>query len=228
MSAKAGRPLKFETPAELENKIQEYFETCDAGEDVESVSKRGELIKYRRQIPYTVEGLSLHLDCTRETLNQYGKQPGYSDLISRARRKIYDSWLKRGLVGEYNPRIVALCLAAHNEEYRVNQQHDIVVKSTEDRLRQIHVPPMSLTDYHPNQGAFPGKRDSFFSAGGRCGRDIYICTLKLAETQIGVGTATVTRELANKINENAALGDRVSGNALRSRVQQMEGVKCSN
>jgi ABC-type phosphonate transport system ATPase subunit len=48
-----------------------------------------------------------------------------------------------------------------------------------------------------------------------------------AEVESGAGTTTVTRALADRINEDAAPADRVSGNALRNRVQQAEGVKCS-
>lgn len=52
--------------------------------------------------------------------------------------------------------------------------------------------------------------------------------VKTAEVETGAGTATVTRELANRINDGAAPGDKVSGNALRNRVQNIEGVKCSD
>jgi len=48
--------------------------------------------------------------------------------------------------------------------------------------------------------------------------------VKTAEVETGAGTATVTRELANKINETAAPGDRVGDEALKKRVQRSEGV----
>ena len=132
-----GRHLIFETPKELETAIDDYFTTCDAGEDVEELNKRGEMVQYRRKIPYTMEGLALNLDCDTSTLRYYAKRDKFFTVISRARKKIYDSWLKRGLTGEYNPKIVALCLAAHNPEYRVNQQHEITVETVEDKLRRI-------------------------------------------------------------------------------------------
>lgn len=46
--------------------------------------------------------------------------------------------------------------------------------------------------------------------------------VKTAEAQTGAGTATVTRALAEKINETAAPGDRVSGGALQDRVRVSE------
>lgn len=46
--------------------------------------------------------------------------------------------------------------------------------------------------------------------------------VKTAEVETGAGTATVTRHLADRINEDAAPGDRVSGEALRNKVRQKE------
>jgi hypothetical protein len=51
--------------------------------------------------------------------------------------------------------------------------------------------------------------------------------VKLAEVETGAGTATVTRVLAEKINEDAAPGDRVSGDKLRDRVRIQSGEKLS-
>jgi hypothetical protein len=51
--------------------------------------------------------------------------------------------------------------------------------------------------------------------------------VKLAEVQTGAGTATVTRALAARVNEGAAPGDVVSGEALKERVRQREGLNNS-
>ena len=51
---------------------------------------------------------------------------------------------------------------------------------------------------------------------------------KLAEVQTGAGTATVTKAIADRINETAAPGDQVSGNALREKVRWKEGLKDQN
>lgn len=47
--------------------------------------------------------------------------------------------------------------------------------------------------------------------------------VKQAEAQTGAGTATVTRALAERINETAAPADRVSGKRLQDRVRYNEG-----
>lgn len=49
--------------------------------------------------------------------------------------------------------------------------------------------------------------------------------VKLAEVETGAGTATVTRVLAEEINEGAADGDKVSAKALDSKVRYHEGRK---
>lgn len=52
--------------------------------------------------------------------------------------------------------------------------------------------------------------------------------VKTAEVRTGAGTATVTKALADKINETAAPGDRVSGEKLQDRVRYNEGLKMGN
>jgi len=55
--------------------------------------------------------------------------------------------------------------------------------------------------------------------------------VKTAEAQTGAPLATVTRELASRVNDGAAPSDKVSGEALRQRTLEMSGEKnrnCSN
>lgn len=112
-----GRPLKFKTVEELQEKIDDYFRECDPHWiDVEvlvypkktvAVGRKTILeddydqepdIKIVRrmskQIPYTVTGLALALDTTRETLLEYEgevegreKSEGYADTIKAAKLK---------------------------------------------------------------------------------------------------------------------------------------------
>ena len=132
------RKLIFENPAELEEKINEYFKTCDAGEDVEELTKRGDLIRYHRKIPYTIEGLALWLDISPRTIRNYGNRENFYPIISRTRDKIYNSWITNGLLDKYNCKMVALCLAANNTDYRVNSDQNLKVSiSIEDAIRQI-------------------------------------------------------------------------------------------
>jgi len=77
-----GRPMKFTSLAELEGKINEYFESCFEG-NLET--GRREQIE-----PFTITGLALALDTSRETLMDIENENGsytkeYSDAIKKAK-----------------------------------------------------------------------------------------------------------------------------------------------
>lgn len=82
----AGRPLKFESPQILEDKINEYFAKCEE----------------KGQKPLITE-LALFLDTTRETLCDYREKDEYSDSIKKAKLRCQIT-LERNLVeGKVNP-----------------------------------------------------------------------------------------------------------------------------
>lgn len=74
--ADVGRPLKFASVEELEQKIAAYFDSC--------YNADGALAK-----PFTITGLALYLDTTRRTLLDYEKRDDeYSHTIKRAKLRI--------------------------------------------------------------------------------------------------------------------------------------------
>lgn len=121
-----GRPPKFESVEEMQKLIDEYFEWCEphpeivtewlrpkkkiieknkAGEDVEvevtdydEPMYTHEIERLTHKVPYTINGLSLHLDITRDTLLEYEKKEEFSDTIKRAKTKIQNE-LELGLYG---------------------------------------------------------------------------------------------------------------------------------
>ena len=82
-----GRPLKFKSIKELQSKIDAYFESC-----YEIDAETGK----RQQIePFTITGLALELDTSRETLMEIEIQrSGYGaefvDAIKRAKLKCHN------------------------------------------------------------------------------------------------------------------------------------------
>ena len=70
-----GRPLKFETPEDLQAAINKYFASCCDAE--------GKFIK-----PVTITGLALALDTSRETLCEYGERPEFVDTVKRAKLRV--------------------------------------------------------------------------------------------------------------------------------------------
>lgn len=75
----------FKTPRALEKKVDEYFEQT-------------------KEENYTISGLCLHLRCNKDTFYEYGKRPGYKEVIDYARLMIehsYELLLKqRGKAGD--------------------------------------------------------------------------------------------------------------------------------
>ena len=63
-----GRPLKFTDPELLQTQINAYFD---------------EMVKQKR--PLTIAGLAVHLDCSPETLRDYGHKEAFSATIKRAK-----------------------------------------------------------------------------------------------------------------------------------------------
>lgn len=73
-----GRPLKFQTPEELQQKIDEYFATTKLEEQ-------------------TVTGLALHLDTFRDVLCDYQEKDEFSNTIKKAKLRIEHAYEMRGL-----------------------------------------------------------------------------------------------------------------------------------
>ncbi len=97
-----GRPLKFKSVKELQEKIDAYFAECDPHiveeEYVESKHKDGELVsqevKFRKvktkQVPYTITGLALALGTTRDLILDYEEKDEFSDTIKTAKQKCHN------------------------------------------------------------------------------------------------------------------------------------------
>jgi len=92
---KGGRPLKFKSAKELQQKIDEYFESCfeevwtqdEDGKWLPVLDRNGNVIK--RQIrPFTITGLALALETTRETLLDYEDRDEFSYTIKAAKQRI--------------------------------------------------------------------------------------------------------------------------------------------
>lgn len=70
---KVGRPLKIETPKQMEKILNEYFETTEENK-------------------ITITGLCLALDLDKSTFYDYEKRKGYEDIVRRARMIVENSY----------------------------------------------------------------------------------------------------------------------------------------
>ena len=102
-----GRPLKFTTVEELQQKIGVYFEDTDIAE-------------------WTITGLALALDTSRETLCDYESKDKYSDTIKKAKLMVENSYeldlKKYGKSGTI--------FALKNFNWKDKTEQDIDVKGT--------------------------------------------------------------------------------------------------
>lgn len=81
-----GRPPKFKNVEEMETLINDFFLDCD-----------------QKNEPYTITGLALWLDTTRETLLDYQDKDEFSDAIKRAKLRC-QNWVEKGaLMNKVNP-----------------------------------------------------------------------------------------------------------------------------
>ena len=76
----AGRPKKYTEAELMQEKINKYFKECD-----------------NKNEPYTVTGLCLALDMTRETLREYLKNEQFSDTIKKAKLRV-ENYLEKHLI----------------------------------------------------------------------------------------------------------------------------------
>lgn len=81
---KVGRPLKFKSVKELEEKIDAYF-------------------KDKNNFPWTITDLACWLGCDRQTLLNYQGKEEFFGTIKSAKTRIEASIEKGALTGVYNP-----------------------------------------------------------------------------------------------------------------------------
>lgn len=83
----AGRPLKYKTVKEIQDAIDEYFDTCD--NRVKEVHlKEGGTIGVSNPEPYTMAGLAYALGLSRQALMEYSHKDEFGDAIKNARNRI--------------------------------------------------------------------------------------------------------------------------------------------
>jgi len=104
-----GRPLKYQTVAELDLAIQLYFDKCDPHIETHlianGISGKGETMFEERKVltdqrPYTMSGLARALGISRQTLLDYSERPEFLDSIQAAKDKCQE-YAESQLFGPY-------------------------------------------------------------------------------------------------------------------------------
>ena len=104
-----GRPLKFKSVKELQAKIDDYFSYREAN-----------------NLPFTITGLAIWLDTSRETLMNYEKKDDYFDTIKRAKEKCA-GYAEDQVFTSRNPAGAIFVLK--NYGWSDKQEHDVTTHS---------------------------------------------------------------------------------------------------
>ena len=112
---KGGRPLKFKSVKELDEKIDAYFED-------------------ETNRPFTISGLAYFLGCDRSTIVNYSHNEKFFDTIKKARTKIESEVEKCALMGIYNPTFAIFNLK-NNFGWKDKQEIDA---TTTDRVTIVN------------------------------------------------------------------------------------------
>ena len=87
MAHPGGRPRKFNSVAEMEEAIEDYFAKCDARKTKMAVKDIG-FIDVPNPEPYTIQGLAVHLGLTTEGLQVYETREEFFGTIKEAKARV--------------------------------------------------------------------------------------------------------------------------------------------
>jgi len=109
LRASHGRELIFSSPTILWEAACEYFEATDARKWIKKdwVGKDAVEVERPNETPYTLTGLFVFLDTTRQTWDLYRKREDYIAVIARIEQIIYTQKIEGASVGAFNASIVA-------------------------------------------------------------------------------------------------------------------------
>lgn len=119
MENKGGRPAKYKSKEELQEKINKYFEQCR-----------------KNNKPYTVTGLALALDLDRKALINYGKNEEFSNTIKKA-KAIVENYLEENLVSGQGNSTGIIFNLKNNYGWKDKQENINIETNYEDYLKKV-------------------------------------------------------------------------------------------
>lgn len=113
-----GRPPKYTSKEEIEFKINKYFFECDTNDE-----------------PYTITGLAIALDMSRQDLINYSKKEEFFDTIKKAKMKC-ENYLEKKLITE-GPATGIIFNLKNNYGWKDKQENVNVGVSYEDYIKRV-------------------------------------------------------------------------------------------
>ena len=113
-----GRPPKYTKKEEMQKKIDEYFMKCDKDNE-----------------PYTVTGLGLALDMSRQDLINYSNKEEFFYTIKKAKLKV-ENYLEKRLINDNSATGIIFNLK-NNYGWKDKQENINVGVSYEDYIKKV-------------------------------------------------------------------------------------------
>lgn len=125
LRSKHGRDKLFATPELLWEAAKEYFEWCDNNPVLKEdyVGKDANRVERQLQRPYTISGLCVYIDASRQWWNEFRSNASKDFLVvlSRIEEIIYSQKFDGAAVGVFNQSIIARDLGlVERTESKVN------------------------------------------------------------------------------------------------------------
>lgn len=118
MANSRGRPAKYKNKEELQEKIDIYFRECDEKEE-----------------PYTVTGLGLALDMSRQDLINYSNKEDFFDTIKKAKQKV-ENYLEKRLIKDSSATGIIFNLK-NNYGWKDKQENINIETNYEQYLKKV-------------------------------------------------------------------------------------------
>lgn len=116
--AKGGRPPKYTKVEEMQKKINKYFADCD-----------------NNKKPYTITGLGLALDMSRQDLINYSNKEEFFDTIKKAKARV-ENYLEERLINDNSATGIIFNLK-NNYGWKDKQENINVGVSYEDYIKKV-------------------------------------------------------------------------------------------
>ena len=122
-----GRPLKYKSAEEMQILIDKYFEDCDNYMFKTYDEEGNEVFKHQPK-PYTITGLGLALNLSRQDLLQYQGRKEFADTVKRAKQRC-ENYAEEQLFRQGNTAGVIFNLK-NNYGYKDKQEVEAEVSQT--------------------------------------------------------------------------------------------------
>lgn len=138
---KVGRPPKYKSKEEIQEKIDAYFEECKGRELYDAdgnpmIDKHGNLIRVDVK-PLTVTGLALALGfCSRQALLNYQAKGEFNDTILRAKAKV-EQYAEERLFDKDGANGAKFSLANNFEGWKERQHIEGTIDTSVSKLDGI-------------------------------------------------------------------------------------------